>query len=77
MVDLSKKGKSFPFNTVFATAQEETVISSSSSVLVAATHTFLMSHDCMILKGNHMQTVEPTSPEIAEKICNATNVASV
>lgn len=53
-----KKGKSFPFGAVFATAREETVIISSSSVLDAATLTFLMSHDCMILKGNHMQTVE-------------------
>lgn len=58
LILLSKKGKSFPFSTVFATARKETLISSSFSVLNAATHTFLMSHDCMILKGNHMQTVE-------------------
>lgn len=58
MILLSKKGKSLLSSTVFDTAQEETAISSSFSVLDAATHTFMMSHDCMILKGGHMQSVK-------------------
>lgn len=45
---LPRKGKSLPSSTAFAIAQEETVIISSSSVLDAARHTFIMSHDCVI-----------------------------
>lgn len=53
---VSKKKASLPSSATFVTAQEDTAI--SSSVLDAATNTLMVNHDCMILKGSHMQTVK-------------------